>query len=141
MAFSVKMQNIVGVLLFCSQYVLSMDDGPIIVPQDPNQGGQEIPLHKIHQSLWETLKPWRGVAMLLFWVVLIGICGSISLCQWYCKKSGAGASMCRLLKRRDKYSDYNFVSVYSETEAEYALKFDGDTGDELDIDKIEQDNL
>mmetsp|Transcript_24341 Transcript_24341/g.21275 ORF Transcript_24341/g.21275 Transcript_24341/m.21275 type:complete len:145 (+) Transcript_24341:140-574(+) len=134
MAYSTpKLFYLVYVLLFGLVPVLSQNE-PIVqapIPETPINGEE-----KPTMTLWELLAPWRGIAMICFWALIIGICASIIIAK-YCVKNAP--SLSRILKR-GKYSKYNFVSVYSETEAEFG-QFGGivTDNDDFDTDKLGQD--
>lgn len=124
------------ILLFCVYFnnVLSQNEPIAVVPQP------ETPINgnnKPSVTLWQIIEPWRGIAMICFWAIIIGICASVIITK-YCLKHGRPLS--RILKR-GKYSNYNFVSVYSETEAEFAAQnFGGLTdNDDFDTDKLGHD--
>ena len=137
MALGIRTEEVIigFLLLLCCQYVLSADDALIVMT--PNQN-DAIVEDDVHKSYWDVLKPWRGSIMLFFWVALVAICGFASFWQ-YVKKTEGAISLCRLLQVRDKYSEYNFVSVYSETEADFGMKFN--TDDEVvDAEKVVQDD-
>lgn len=118
-------------LLVC---VLSQNEPIVEAPivQKPMNGEQ-----KPTMTLWQLLAPWRQIGLICFWALIIGLCASIVITK-YCLKNGK--SLSRILKR-GKYSKYNFVSVYSETEAEFGGQFGGiiTDNDDFDTDKLGQE--
>eukprot|EP01084_Bolivina_argentea_P001633 3011_1 len=98
------------------------------------------PIHDepINAGLWEALRPWRGIAMICFWSILIGICLSYIIVRYCCKQNG---HKIKKLLRRGKYSNYNFVSVYSETEAEQLGALYSATEDECDNNNNNNKNI
>eukprot|EP00485_Elphidium_margaritaceum_P006670 CAMPEP_0202692910 /NCGR_PEP_ID=MMETSP1385-20130828/7172_1 /ASSEMBLY_ACC=CAM_ASM_000861 /TAXON_ID=933848 /ORGANISM="Elphidium margaritaceum" /LENGTH=131 /DNA_ID=CAMNT_0049348517 /DNA_START=90 /DNA_END=485 /DNA_ORIENTATION=- len=84
-------------------------------------------------STWQMLQPWRGMFVLsLFWLAIVAIVICFT-CRCY-SRNGRSLKEILLKRTRGKYSNYNFVSIYSETEAELGGPFAGATEDEYDSD-------
>ena len=92
-----------------------------IKSQDINYNGP----NSQNSTLWEILAPWKTLTMIAFWTIIITVCVLYVICKYCCN-----GNVPRIL-RRGKYSNYNFVSVYSETEAEFNGQFTTDNDDEI----------